>query len=37
MKLTSGPLDEAMLSYFKRRFRKIQKLGNEGYTAIWSR
>jgi hypothetical protein len=35
--LTSGPLDEAMLSYFKRRFRKIQKLGKEGYTAVWSR
>jgi hypothetical protein len=35
-KLTSGPLDEAMLSYFKRRFRKIQKLGEEGYTVVWS-
>jgi hypothetical protein len=34
--LTSGPLDEAMLSYLKLRFRKIQKLGKEGYTAVWS-
>jgi hypothetical protein len=33
--LISGRLDEAMLSYFKRRFRKIQKLGVEGYTVVW--
>jgi hypothetical protein len=37
--LISGPLDEAMLSYFKRRFRKITKLGGPsgGYTVVWSR
>jgi hypothetical protein len=34
--LISGPLDKAMLSYFKRRFRKIQKPGEAGYTVIWS-
>jgi hypothetical protein len=34
--LTSDPLDEAILSYLKRRFRKIQKLGEEGYTVVWS-
>jgi hypothetical protein len=34
--LTSGPLDEAMLSYFKRRFRKIRRLGEEGYAVVWS-
>jgi hypothetical protein len=36
MKLISGSLDEAMLSYFRRRFRKIQTLGNEGYMCVWS-
>jgi hypothetical protein len=33
--LISGPLDEAALSYFKRRFRKIEKFDKEGYTVIW--
>lgn len=36
MKPVSGSLDEAILSYFKRRFRKIQTLGKEGYIAVWS-
>jgi hypothetical protein len=31
-----GPMNEAMLSYFKRRFRKIQTLGNAGYISVWS-
>lgn len=35
--LISGPLDEAMLSYLKRRFRKIQTLGNAGYEVVWPR
>jgi hypothetical protein len=33
----SGPLDDAVLSYFKRRFRKISALGSKGYEVIWSR
>jgi hypothetical protein len=37
MNRISGSLDETMLSYFKRRFRKIQTLGNEGHMAVWSR
>ena len=32
----SGPLNEAMLSYLKRRFRRIQKLGDNGYVELWS-
>ena len=32
---TSGPLNEGMLSYLKRRFRKIQTLGNDGYVDVW--
>jgi len=32
----SGPLNEGMLSYLKRRFRKIQTLGNDGYVDVWS-
>jgi hypothetical protein len=32
----SGPLNEGMLSYLKRRFRKIQMLGNDGYVDVWS-
>ena len=31
-----GPLNEGMLSYLKRRFRKIQTLGNDGYVDVWS-
>jgi hypothetical protein len=37
MKELPGSLDDAMLSYFKRRFRKIKTLGSEGYVVIWSR
>jgi len=36
MKPLSGRLDDAMLSYFKRRFEKIDMLGSEGYVTIWS-
>jgi hypothetical protein len=32
----SGPLNEGMLSYLKRRFRKIQTLGNDGYVDVCS-
>jgi hypothetical protein len=34
-KRLSGPLDDAMLSYLKRRFGKIDMLGSEGYVTIW--
>jgi hypothetical protein len=33
---TSGPVNEGMLSYLNRRFRKIQTLGNDGYVEVWS-
>jgi hypothetical protein len=33
----SRPLDQAMLSYLKRRFKKIQTLGSEGYVTLWTR
>lgn len=36
MKPVSGSLDQALLSYLKRRFRKIQTLGSEGYVTLWS-
>lgn len=32
-----GPLDDAILSYFKRRFKKIQAFGDKGYVPVWSR
>jgi hypothetical protein len=32
----SGPLNEGMFSYLKRRFRKIQTLKNDGYVDVWS-
>jgi hypothetical protein len=32
-----GALDQAMLAYFKRRFRQIKAPGNAGYVVIWSR
>ena len=32
-----GRPDEGMLSYLKRRFRKIPALANDGYVEIWSR
>jgi hypothetical protein len=32
-----GSLDEAMVAYLKRRFRKIETLSSEGYVAFWSR
>ena len=35
MNRVSGPLNEGMLSYLKRRFRKIQTLGNEEYMEVW--
>jgi hypothetical protein len=31
-----GRIDEAVLDYFKRRFRTIQTLGRDGYRTIWS-
>jgi hypothetical protein len=34
--LIPGPLNEGMFSYLKRRFRKIQTLGNDGYVDVWS-
>lgn len=34
---TSGPLDDAILSYLKRRFLKIDTLGSGGYVTIWRR
>ena len=37
MKPLSGPLDEAVLAYLKRRFREIQTLGSEGYETHWRR
>jgi hypothetical protein len=37
MNQLSGPLDDVMLSYFKRRFGKIDTLGSDGYVVIWSR
>lgn len=37
MNRISGCLDEGVLCYLKRRFRKIQTLGNSGYVEIWSR
>jgi hypothetical protein len=30
-----GSLNEGMLSYLKRRFRKIQMLRNDGYVEVW--
>jgi hypothetical protein len=36
MNRISGPLHEGMLSYLRRRFRKIQTLGNDGYVDVWS-
>ena len=37
-KPVSGPMNEAMLAYLKRRFRRIEKLGDEGegYVTLWS-
>jgi len=32
----SGALNEGILSYLKRRFRKIQTLRNNGYVDVWS-
>jgi hypothetical protein len=32
----SGPLNEGIFSYLKRRFRKIQTLRNGGYMDVWS-
>ena len=34
LKPVPGGLNEAMLSYLKRRFRKVQTLGNQGYVAV---
>jgi hypothetical protein len=37
MKLRSSPLDEAVFSYLKRRFARIQVLrADEGYVTLWS-
>jgi hypothetical protein len=33
-KPTSGPLDEAVLAYLKRRFRTVQTLQKDGYVPI---
>jgi hypothetical protein len=30
------PIPASVLSYFKRRFREIQTLGENGYTTVWS-
>ena len=37
MKPISGPLDEAILAYLRRRFEKIDTLGSGGYMTVWSR
>jgi len=34
--LIQGPLDPAVLSYLKRRFKTIKALRSEGYVTIWS-
>jgi hypothetical protein len=36
LKHISGALDEALLSYLKRRFRRIKTMGSGSYVTIWS-
>jgi len=35
-RLLPGVVDEAVLSYLKRRFTEIQTLGEAGYITIWA-